>query len=117
MTPPPPKTSAKSKAKAKAKAKSCPMVSKIEQVLEKDTLTEHLRRLKDKQLREKEARKKIVAGDPQCRKAQKSLAQARETADGRGFAAGVDVPQDRPTEPGEYSAKRGAWHWLWAQRS
>ena len=57
----PPRPSVKSKAKGKAKAKSSPIVSKIEEVLAKDTLSEHLRHLKEKQQQEKEARKKLAA--------------------------------------------------------
>ena len=57
----PPRPSVKSKTKGKAKAKSSPIVSKIEQVLDKDTLSEHLRHLKEKQQQEKEARKKLQA--------------------------------------------------------
>ena len=62
---------------AKAKAKSSPMVSKIEQVLEKDTLTEHLRRLKDQQVREKEARKKLAA---EIRNAERRKSRLRKRA-------------------------------------
>ena len=59
----PPKTKAKSKAKSKAKAKSksCPMVKRIEDVLDKDTLTEHLLRLKEEQQVAKDERRKLAA--------------------------------------------------------
>ena len=75
----PPKTLAKSKAKqkSKAKAKSSPMVKKIEDVLDKDTLSAHLLALKEEQQRAKNERKNLAAA---IRNAERRKSRLRKRA-------------------------------------
>ena len=75
----PPKTLAKSKAKqkSKAKAKSSPMVKKIEDVLDKDTLSGHLLALKEEQQRAKSERKNLAAA---IRNAERRKSRLRKRA-------------------------------------
>ena len=76
-TPPKTKTKSTTKSKAKAKSKSCVMVKRIEEVLDKDTLTEHLLRLKEEQQAAKEAKRKIAG---EIRNAERRKSRLRKRA-------------------------------------